>query len=248
VAVGDYDNDGWLDLFVTHFSEDYSTLYRNRGGQFQDVTYEAGLGTVNYRNLSWGTGFFDFDNDGWKELFVANGHIYPQADQAGNRYRQQNTLFRNLRNGRFALIPQEESGLSDARSSRGAAFADLANKGNIEMVVNNIDDSPFLYGAGKIPRGNWVRFSLIGTRCNRDAIGARVFITAAGLKQIEEIRSADSFLSCSDARIHFGLGEASVVDQVEINWPDGTQQRHGRLAANCEYRIRQGDDHAVPRT
>ena len=108
VTVGDYDNDGWLDLFVTHFSEDYSTLYRNRNGHFQDVTYEAGLGKVNFRNLSWGTGFFDFDNDGWKELFVANGHIYPQADQAGNRYRQQNALFRNLRNGRFALIPPEE--------------------------------------------------------------------------------------------------------------------------------------------
>jgi enediyne biosynthesis protein E4 len=248
VAVGDYDNDGWLDLFVTHFSEDYSTLYRNRGGQFQDVTYEAGLGTVNYRNLSWGTGFFDFDNDGWKELFVANGHIYPQADQAGNRYRQQNALFRNLRNGHFALIPPDESGLCDLRSSRGAAFADLANNGNVEAVVNNIDDPPFLYSAGNIPRGNWVRFYLIGTQCNRDAIGARVSITVGGLKQIEEIRSADSFLSSSDVRIHFGLGAASFVDEVEIHWPDGTQQQHAWLAANREYRIRQGEDHAAAKT
>lgn len=245
VAVGDYDNDGWLDLFVTHFSEDYSTLYRNRGGQFQDVTYEAGLGTVNFRNLSWGSGFFDFDNDGWKELFVANGHIYPQADRAGNRYRQQNTLFRNLHNGRFALISQEESGFSNPRSSRGAAFGDLANNGNIEMVVNNIDDFPFLYSAGNFPRGNWARFSLVGTQCNRDAIGARVSITAGGLRQMAEVRSADSFISSSDVRIHFGLADAPVVDQLEIRWPDGTQQQHLLLAANREYRIRQGDDRAV---
>jgi hypothetical protein len=248
VTVGDYDNDGWLDLFVTHFSEDYSTLYRNRNGQFQDVTYEAGLGTVNYRNLSWGTGFLDFDNDGWKELFVANGHIYPQADQAGNRYRQQNALFRNLRNGRFALIPPEESGLTEARSSRGAAFADLTNRGTVEMVVNNIDDSPCLYSAGKIPRGSWIRFSLTGTQCNRDAIGARVSITSGGLRQIDEVRSADSFLSCSDVSLHFGLGETSIIDQVEIRWPDGTHQQHAGLAANREYRIRQGEDRAVPKT
>jgi enediyne biosynthesis protein E4 len=248
VAVGDYDNDGWLDLFVTHFSEDYSTLYHNRGGQFQDVTYEAGLGTVNYRLLSWGTGFFDFDNDGWKELFVANGHIYPQADRAGNKYLQQNTLFRNLRNGRFSLIPEEESGFTEVRSSRGAAFADLANRGGIEMVVNNIDAEPFLYSAGSVRRGNWVRFALVGTRCNRDAIGARVSVRAKGLTQIDEVRSADSYLSSSDVRVHFGLGEVPVIDKLEIQWPDGTKQQHDRLAVNQQYLIRQGESRAVQST
>jgi enediyne biosynthesis protein E4 len=240
IAVGDYDNDGWLDLFVTHFSEDYSTLYHNRSGEFQDVTCEAGLGTVNYRHLSWGTGFFDFDNDGWKELFVANGHIYPQADSAGNAYHQENTLFRNLRDGRFALIPREESGFTDARSSRGAAFADLANNGQMQIVVNNIDAEPFLYGAGSMPRGNWVRLSLIGTRCNRDAIGARVVITSQGRTQMDEVRSADSFISSSDIRLHFGVGDASVIDQVDIRWPDGTQEQHRQLAVNREHSIRQG--------
>jgi enediyne biosynthesis protein E4 len=239
IAVGDYDNDGWLDLFVTHFSEDYSTLYHNRSGRFEDVTYEAGLGTVNYRHLSWGTGFFDFDNDGWKELFVANGHIYPQADRAGNRYFQQNALFRNLRNGQFALIPPEESGLTEARSSRGAAFGDLTNSGSIEMVVNNIDAEPFLYNRGNLRRGNWLRFLLVGTRCNRDAIGARVSVTAGGLTQIDEVRSADSYLSSSDTRVHFGLGDTTTVDKVQVHWPDGTTQQLERLAVNQQYVVRQ---------
>src|ERR1700728_1564911 len=156
IAVGDYDNDGWLDLFVTHFSEDYNTLYHNERGLFEDVTYEAGLGTVSYRQLAWGTGFFDFDNDGWKELFVANGHIYPQADQAGNSYFQQNQLFRNSRGGRFSLVPVEESGFKVARSSRGAAFGDLRGSGSIDAVVNNIDSQPFLYEFARATSGNWV--------------------------------------------------------------------------------------------
>jgi enediyne biosynthesis protein E4 len=239
VAVGDYDNDGWLDLFVTHFSEDYSTLYRNRGGEFQDVSYEAGLGTVNYLHLSWGAGFFDFDNDGWKELFIANGHIYPQADRAGNNYRQLNGLFRNLRNGRFALISQEESGFTDARSSRGTAFADLGNCGRLGAVVNNMDAEPFLYNPAGTRSGNWVRLALTGTRCNRDAIGARARVKAGGLCQIDEVRSADSYLSSSDVRLHFGLGDAALVDRIEIYWPDGTEQHHARLAVNREHRIAQ---------
>ena len=245
VAVADYDNDGWLDLFVTHFSEDYSTLYHNRSGEFQDVTYEAGLGTVNYRHLSWGTGFFDFDNDGWKELFIANGHIYRQADLAGNSYRQENGLFRNLRNGQFCVMPKNESGFTEPRSSRGAAFADLGNNGAVDIVVNNIDDAPFLYDAGNISRGNWARFLLAGTRCNRDAIGARVSVTAGGLTQIDEVRSAGSYLSSSDVRLHFGVGGADVIDRLEIRWPDGSQQRQEKLAVNREYVIRQEDDGAV---
>ena len=241
IAVGDYDNDGWLDLFVTHFSEDYNTLYHNERGLFEDVTYEAGLGTVSYRQLAWGTGFFDFDNDGWKELFVANGHIYPQADQAGNNYFQQNQLFRNSRGGRFSLVPAEESGFKVARSSRGAAFGDLRGSGSIDAVVNNIDSQPFLYEFARATTGNWVRFRLTGTTCNRDAIGARISVTATGRTQMDEIRSADSFASSSDVRLHFGLGEATLIDKVQIRWPDGNVEEHLGLLANREHAIRQRD-------
>jgi enediyne biosynthesis protein E4 len=241
IAVGDYDNDGWLDLFVTHFSEDYNTLYHNDHGRFEDVTYEAGLGTASYRNLAWGTGFADFDNDGWKELFVANGHIYPQATQAGNRYFEENQLFTNLRNGRFALVPGEQSGLTEARSSRGAAFADLRGNGRVSIVVNNIDNKPFLYDSARKSAAHWLHVRLVGVKCNRDAIGARVAVTAGGLTQIDEVRSADSFVSSSDVRLHFGLADSAVVDKLHIRWPDGSTQEHIRLAVDREYVVRQGE-------
>jgi enediyne biosynthesis protein E4 len=241
VAVGDYDNDGWLDLFVTHFSEDYNTLYHNNRGQFEDVTYQAGLGTASYSQLAWGTGFFDFDNDGWKELFVANGHIYPQADRAGNHYFQQNQLFRNLRDGKFSLVPSEESGFVNARSSRGAAFGDLRGDGRMGIAVNNIDDHPFLYEFSRTLSGAWVRFRLVGVQCNRDAIGARVSVTAGGRTQIDEVRSAGSFVSSSDVRVHFGLADAQAIERVQIRWPDGSVEEHSSLVINREYVIRQGE-------
>jgi enediyne biosynthesis protein E4 len=240
IAVGDYDNDGWLDLYVTHFSEDYNTLYHNNRGRFEDVTYQAGLGTAGYKNLAWGACFADFDDDGWKELFVANGHIYPQATQAGNSYFQQNQLFSNLRNGRFSFVPAQESGFTEARSSRGAAFADLNGNGRLSIVVNNIDQQPFLYESARSPTKHWVRLKLVGVKCNRDAIGARVTVTAAGLTQIDEVRSAESFVSASDVHLHFGLAEATVVDKIQIRWPDGTVEQHSGLAIDREYVIRQG--------
>jgi enediyne biosynthesis protein E4 len=239
IAVADYDNDGWLDLYVTHFSEDYNILYHNDRGRFEDVTYQAGLGAASYRNLAWGTGFVDFNNDGWKELFVANGHIYPQATQAGNSYFEQNQLFSNLRNGRFALIPSEESGFIEPRSSRGAAFADLLGNGTMSAVVNNIDNQPFLYEYSRTSAAHWVRFKLVGVNCNRDAIGARISLTASGLTQMDEIRSSGSFVSSSDVRLHFGLGDASIVDKVDIRWPDGTTEQHTGLAVDREHFIRQ---------
>jgi len=241
IAVGDYDNDGWMDLFVTNFAEDYSTLYHNNHGQFEDVTYQAGLGTVSYNQLKWGAGFVDFDNDGWKELFVANGHIYPQADQTQSRYRQANQLFRNLRNGRFDLVSGQEAGFTKPRSSRGTAFGDLENKGRIEIVVNNIDETPFLYRQKRPNTGAWVRLKLVGTKCNRDAIGARITITAGGLTQIDEVRSADSYISSSDVRVHFGLGKALAVEQLQVRWPDGSVEKRTGLAINKEHVIRQGE-------
>ena len=240
VAVGDYNNDGWMDLWVTNFSEDYSTLYRNNNGQFDDVTYEAGLGTVSFKQLKWGTGFVDYDNDGWRDLFVANGHIYPQAANAGNSYNQACQLFRNLRDGRFALVEGSESGLNQAWSSRGAAFGNLDNGGGIWAVVNNIDQEPFLYKP-RPPLGAWVRFKLTGTNSNRDAIGARVRVTAGGITQTDEVRSGESYLSCCDPRLHFGLGTATSIERVEIRWPNREEEKYQNLAVNREYSFRQGD-------
>jgi hypothetical protein len=240
IAVGDYNNDGWMDLWVTNFSEDYSTLYRNSGGQFDDVTYEAGLGTVDYKQLKWGTGFVDYDNDGWRDLFVANGHIYPQAENAGNSYHQACQLFRNLRDGRFALVDGSESGLTQAWSSRGAAFADLDNGGGVWAVVNNIDREPFLYKP-RLPSGAWARFKLTGASSNRDAIGARVRVTASGITQTDEVRAGHSYLSSCDPRLHFGLGAATSIERLEIRWPDRHEEKYEHLAVNREYSFRQGN-------
>ncbi|HEV2348793.1 MAG TPA: CRTAC1 family protein [Terriglobia bacterium] len=241
VAVGDYDNDGWFDLYVTNFSEDYNTLYHNNRGVFEDVTYTVGLGTVSYSQLSWGAGFVDVNNDGWRDIFVANGHIYPQAGQAGNSYYQTNQLLRNLKNGRFAEISQGECGFADARSSRGAAFGDLTGNGRMDIIVNNIDDVPFHYSSSRKIKANWVRIKLAGTKCNRDAIGARVEVAAGGLTQADVVMAGGSFLSTSDVRLHFGLGDALRIDSVKIRWPDGSTQSHLNLIPNREYRFQQGN-------
>jgi hypothetical protein len=234
IALGDYDNDGWMDILVTNFSEDYKTLYHNVRGQFDDVSYQAGLGTTTFRQLAWGTGFVDYDNDGWKDLFIANGHIYPQADRAGNRYFQNNQLFHNLRNGRFALLADLESGFTKALSSRGAAWGDLNNDGGIEMVVNNMDQAPFLYSPERKPGSNWVRVRLTGTRSNRDAIGVRIRLTAGGLTQTDEVRSGESYISSCDLRLHFGLGQAKLIDRLEIRWSSGVTETHQSLPVNRE--------------
>ncbi len=239
VAVGDYNNDGWMDIYTTSFSEDYNTLYRNSKGVFDDVTFEAGLGT-DFSKLTLGTGFLDFDNDGWLDLFLANGHLYPQAEKAGNSYFQHNHLWHNLRNDRFELLPESQSGFTQAWSSRGAAFGDLANSGRVWVVVNNIDQVPFLYEPSGTA-GNWVRIRLTGTRSNRSAIGARVRVTTGELTQTNEVRSGESYLCSSDIRLHFGLGQAKSIDQLEIRWPDRQVEKYERLAVNREYAFREGD-------
>ena len=239
VAVGDYNNDGWMDIYTTSFSEDYNTLYRNSKGQFDDVTFEAGLGT-DFSKLTLGTGFLDFDNDGWPDIFLANGHLYPQADKAGNSYFQHNHLWHNLGNGRFELLPESQSGFTQAWSSRGAAFGDLANSGRVWVVVNNVDQVPFLYEPSGTA-GNWVRIRLTGTHSNRSAIGARVRVTTGELTQTNEVRSGESYLCSSDIRLHFGLGQAKSIDQLEIRWPNRQVEKYERLAVNREYAFRQGD-------
>lgn len=242
VGAGDYDRDGLLDLIKTNFADDTPTLYRNEGQSlFTDVTFAARLG-VNTRFLGWGAGFLDFDNDGWKDILMVNGHVYPEVDSLnGNSpFKQEQVLFWNLRDGTFYDISENAgAGILDRRASRGAAFGDLDNDGSLEVVVNNINDSPsLLKNSGE--RRNWTLLHLIGTKSNRSAIGARVTITSGGSRQMDEVRSGGSFLSQNDLRLHFGLGDATVIQRVEVIWPSGRKESFTNLKANRVVRLLEG--------
>jgi hypothetical protein len=234
VSAADYDLDGFFDLVKTNFADDTPTLYRNNGdGSFTDVTYTAKLG-VNTRFLGWGTGFFDFDHDGWKDIYMVNGHVYPEveAHNANSPYKQERLIFWNLRNGTFLDIsPQAGAGVTDRRSSRGSALGDLDNDGSLEIVVNNMNDTPSLlknYGEKK----NWILIKTVGRKSNRNGVGARVSVVAAGLKQMDEVRSGDSYISQNDMRLHFGIGAATKVERVEVLWPSGRKEAFENLKAN----------------
>ena len=229
IGVGDYNRDGKVDLFTTTFSDDYKTLYRNDGNDnFSDVTYQAGLGDPTIPFLAWGTGFLDFDNDGLLDIFIANGHVYPEVDGQdwGTTWAERPQLFRNLDGSRFQEVPPATgSGLADVIPARGAAFGDLFNDGHIDVVLNNIDSTPTLL-RNVVKNGNhWLTLRLIGgPKSPRDAIGAKVFLTAGGVRQRADVFSGGSYGSSSDQRIHFGLGSTAKVDQVTIQWPSGTKQ------------------------
>jgi len=234
VSAADYDLDGLFDLVKTNFADDTPTLYRNSGdGTFTDVTLTAQLG-VNTRFLGWGTGFFDFDHDGWKDIYMVNGHVYPEveATNANSPYKQQRLLFWNLRNGTFLDVSsQAGAGIADRRSSRGSAVGDLDNDGSLEIVVNNMNDTPSLlknYGE----KQNWILIKTVGRKSNRDGVGARVTVVAAGLKQMNEVRSGDSYISQNDMRLHFGIGAATKVERVEVLWPSGRKEAFENLKAN----------------
>ena len=229
IAVGDYNRDGRLDFYLTSFSDDYNTLYRNDGDRsFSDVSYEAGLASPTIPFLGWGTGFLDFDNDGLLDLFVANGHVYPTIDQQdwGTTYAQRPQLFRNLDGSRFQEVPPANgSGLADVISARGAAFGDLFNDGHIEVVINNMDSTPTLL-RNIVKNGNhWIDLKLIGgPKSPRDAIGAKLLLTAGGIRQRADVFSGGSYGSSSDQRLHFGLGPVTKIAKIEIYWPSGTKQ------------------------
>ena len=237
IAVGDYNRDGKADLFTSTFSDDYKTLYRNDGeGNFSDVTYKAGLAGPTIPFLSWGVGFLDFDNDGLPDIFIASGHVYPQADQQdwGTTFAERPQLFRNLDGAKFAeVVPRTGSGLADVLPARGAAFGDLFNDGHIDVVLNNLEGPPALL-KNVVNNGNsWISFRLIGgPKSPRDAVGAKVFVTAGGARQRVDVVSGGSFASSSDMRPHFGLGAAKTVDEVEIHWPSGLQQKLDVAALN----------------
>jgi enediyne biosynthesis protein E4 len=230
IAVGDYLNNGLVDLYNTVFSDDYNPLYRNDGGgNFSDVSYRTGIAEATIPFLGWGTGFLDFDNDGWKDIFVANGHVYPEVDQSdwGTTLAQRPLLFRNLHNGKFEIVPPvKETGLALLLTARGAAFGDLFNDGKIDVVINQMDRAPVLLRNVSSDQNHWVGIKLIGgPKSPRDAAGAAVYVTAGGIKQRADVISGGSFASSNDFRLHFGLGNASKVDNVEIHWPSGFLER-----------------------
>jgi enediyne biosynthesis protein E4 len=229
IAVGDYNRDGKVDLYTTSFSDDYNCLYRNEGGgNFTDVTFRSDLGKPTIPFLSWGTGFLDFDNDGLLDIFVANGHVYPIADHLdwGTTYAQRPQLFRNLDGKKFQeMSPATGSGLADLLTTRGAAFGDLFNDGHIDVVLNDMDSTPALL-RNVVNNGNhWIAFKLVGgLKSPRDAVGTKVFVTTGAVRQRADVISGASYGSTSDLRVHFGLGPATKIDKVEIDWPDGAKE------------------------
>jgi hypothetical protein len=225
VAAGDYDGDGWLDIFKSNFEDDVPDLYRNEhDGSFSFRTFDAKLG-FNLRYLGWGGGFFDYDNDGWPDIFIANGHVYPELENQRHPespYRQRNLLYHNLRDGRFEDVTSIAGpGLALLRSGRGVAFGDLNNDGKIDIVINNQNDPPTVLRNESANANHWISVRTVGMKSNRDGIGARVTVTAGERRQIQEVTSGGSYLSQSDLRVHFGLGNASQIDSLEVRWPSG---------------------------
>jgi hypothetical protein len=223
---GDYDHSGRFSYFVTHFEEQPNSLYRNLGTNgFEDVSWTAGVGQPSYPYVGWGTSFFDMDNDTWLDLLVANGHVYPQIDtlDAGPRYREPLLLHRNNRDGTFDEV-SKQAGLTGLplESRRGAAFGDVFNDGNIDVLVLNVGAPPSLLKNSNADGYHRISFNLVGTKSNRAAIGARVAIVSGGIRQIGEVRGGGSYLSQNDLRLHFGLGTNKMIESVEIRWPSGT--------------------------
>lgn len=270
IALGDYNHSGRLGLFITTFSDDYKTLYRNDGdATFTDVSFKAGLGSPTIPFLGWGTGFLDFDNDGLLDLFIANGHVYPVADQRdwGTTWAQRPQLFRNVDGAKFQEVPPATgSGLASVVCARGAAFGDLFNDGHIDVVLNNLDSTPTLLRNVVHNSNHWVTLRLIGSgnpsadamssngapgaaakvyKSSRDAIGAKVFLTVGGVRQRADVFSGASYGSSSDPRVHFGLGTVSKVDKLEILWPSGLRQEVTLPCIDCIVQLAEGKSAAT---
>jgi enediyne biosynthesis protein E4 len=245
IGVGDYNRDGRVDLYITNFSDDYNTLYRNDGdASFTDLSSKAGVANVTIPFLGWGTAFIDFDNDGWLDIFVANGHVYPEVDKTdwGTTYAQRPLLLRNLTGSKFAEVPPATgSGLAVVKAARGAAFGDLFNDGHVDVVLNNMDDTPTLL-RNVVKNGNhWIAFRLVGAeKSPRDALGTKVFLTTGGVRQRVDVFSGGSYASSSDQRPHFGLGSASKIDKVEIFWPSGMKSEIVPPAVDRIYTVVEG--------
>jgi enediyne biosynthesis protein E4 len=227
LALDDYDRNGTIDIFKTNFAGDTSTLYSNTGqGLCEDQTFASGIGT-NTRWLGWGVGSLDLDQDGWLDLFLVNGHVYPEVEQLKTEagYKQRKVIYRNLRNGRFEDITERLGpAVLEPRAGRGAAFGDVDNDGDIDAAVNNVHDTPNLYRLASPTAASWTELALVGTKSNRSAIGARVRIVAGGDTLVREVRGGGSYFSQNDLRIHAGLGGATQIERIEVRWPSGSAE------------------------
>jgi hypothetical protein len=242
VSTADYDGDGNLDIVKTNFAGDTSSLYRNLGnGFFEDSTFQAGLGR-NTRFLGWGAMFLDYDNDTWPDILLTNGHVYPEvADTAIEYgYRQRKVLYRNLGNGRFLDVSESAGpGILEKVSGRGCATGDFDNDGDVDVVVNCVNDVPQLLRCDTTLRNTWIKIKCVGTKSNRSAIGARVYCVTGKRKQMDEVRSGGSYISQNDLRVHFGLAKAETAD-LEIRWPSGQVEKLPGLRANRIYTVVEG--------
>lgn len=227
LAIADVDGDGRLDILKTNFSGDYPNLYRNQGrGIFSDIPLRAGL-AVNPSFVLWGTGFVDLDNDGLKDIFQVAGHVYPEIAQIApqENYRQKRLMYRNLGGGKFEDVSAMAGlGVAEAHSSRGAAFGDFDNDGDIDVLIMNMHEAPSLLRNDLKSANHWVKVKLEGSKSNRAAIGAIVSVHAGGAVQTESVLSQSSYLSVNDLRLHFGLGSAKVVDKIVVKWPSGVAE------------------------
>jgi enediyne biosynthesis protein E4 len=246
ISLGDYDNDGWLDLFISDFQGSSDHVWKNNGqGQFDEVSDSAGITSPTRSVLSFGGGFFDYDNDGWLDLFIANGHVYPEIEQIfpDVHYKQINSLFHNDGRGKFVDVTKTSGdGFSIPHVARGVAFADFDNDGFVDLVVANNNDAPLLLHNSGGNGNHFVSFKLVGTKSNRDAIGARLKLTAGGMTQIREVESGGSYMSQSDLRASFGLAVSATVDKLEITWPSGGKQTFFNFPADQFYSIVEGKD------
>jgi hypothetical protein len=250
VSAADYDLDGNLDIVKTNFAGDTPSLYHNLGkANFEDTTFAAGLG-LHTKYLGWGCGFFDMDNDGWPDILICNGHVYPEVEQLTTEagYAQRKLLYKNLRNGHFAEVSlQGGSGISDPVAARGAAFGDFDNDGDIDVVVNTVNEFPQLLRCDSRTGNNWIKVRTIGTKSNRSGIGARLKCVtkpaaeAQPHEQIDEVRSGGGYFSQNDLRIHFGLGKADKVDLLEVHWPSGQIDTLKNIKPNQLIFVKEGE-------
>jgi hypothetical protein len=246
ISLGDYDNDGWLDLFITDFQKNSDHLWHNDGkGSFDEVSDQAGITVPTRDVLSFGGGFFDYDNDGWLDLLIANGHVYPEVEQVSPdvHFKQINSLFHNEGNGKFVETTKlAGNGFQTPYVGRGVAFADFDNDGFMDLVVGNNGDPPLLLHNSGGNGNHFLNFKLVGTKSNRDAMGARIRVQAGGISQIREIAGGGSYLSQSDLRAHLGLGKATRAETVEVKWPSGQRQVFHDVDSDKFYLIEEGRD------
>lgn len=244
LAVADYDCDGWFDIFKTNFADDTCNLYHNNGdGTFTDLSFNSGVG-INNIYVGWGCGFIDYDNDGWSDIIQINGHVYPEIDKYnfGETFKNPRLVYKNLGNGKFQDVSaQMGPGITARYSSRGAAFGDYDNDGAMDILILNMNEVPSLLHNEGGNKQNWIKLKLIGTKCNRTAIGARARVITGKHIQMDEVHSGTSVMSQSDLRLHFGVGKVETIDTIEVKWPTTQKvERFANVKANQILTIKEG--------